>query len=430
MKKAKSIGFYLAVMLLVVLLCTLMLLGAMLIPQDMVKDNLIRSGELMSEQGIYPRVVDSENASQLDNFTENIIIMQCSTLNAQKPASVFLNTLYITQDIDPSKNISDSFSKSILEYLKDGSDDMIEGYYVRYWGGFRAPLRLLLTVSDWQEIRRLTLFLMFTLMALVTCSICKNLNQRYAMAFAISVILLKPYIIGQVVDFVWCYYLAFVGMLLVPWMVKHQEYVPVFFMVIGMLTQYFDFYTAPLTTYGFPMIYLLLFSIKQGKSEKELIKQIFSLAGMWVLGYVGMWLAKLTLTSLFTEVNALADGISAFLDRVGIVRIEGGYDTGYSVVNAFKMIFFTIMGGKKGFAVYCLIGLSTVLAVLMNWKRKKTDLPGKIKKNRVMLVMVLFPLVWFIATAGPVIVHHWFQYRIIATAYFAAFAFAASCMEE
>ena len=49
--------------------------------------------------------------------------------------------------------------------------------------------------------------------------------------------------------------LNLLNMLLIPWLHRHGKWEGLFFMEVGMLTMYFDFYTVPLVTLGFPLLY-------------------------------------------------------------------------------------------------------------------------------------------------------------------------------
>ena len=88
-----------------------------------------------------------------------------------------------------------------------------------------------------------------------------------------------------------------------------------------MLTMYFDFYTSPTVVFGYPLVFMLIMDIKNG--EKIKCCRIIRNAVVWLIGYVMMWLAKLTLTTIFTGYNGLQNGLKAFSQRVGIITLNG-----------------------------------------------------------------------------------------------------------
>ena len=106
-------------------------------------------------------------------------------------------------------------------------------------------------------------------------------------------------------------------------------------MEVGMITMYFDFYTVPLITFGLPMIYLCLMFLEREKPIR--IKWVLKRFAAWMAGYGLMWIAKLTLTSALTPVNALVQGFGAFAERVGIQK-EESLTNYYSVETASKAV--------------------------------------------------------------------------------------------
>ena len=74
------------------------------------------------------------------------------------------------------------------------------------------------------------------------------------------------------------------------------------FMILGMTTMFFDFYTAPLITLGLPLLGWLIcdnYSAHPAPVKKQALWSLKALA-VWFGSYVSMWLTKLVLTEVFT----------------------------------------------------------------------------------------------------------------------------------
>jgi hypothetical protein len=88
-------------------------------------------------------------------------------------------------------------------------------FYSRYWMGFRATLRFLLSFVNYYQLKRYLSFAFFALYAALISSISRRTTATIGFLFAISIILVRPYIIGASLQFSSCFFIAFLGMLLV-----------------------------------------------------------------------------------------------------------------------------------------------------------------------------------------------------------------------
>lgn len=73
---------------------------------------------------------------------------------------------------------------------------------------------------------------------------------------------------------------------------KINNYCLLFF-VVGSITNFLDFFTTPILTYGFPlMVYFVLDSYKEEKTVKEILNLILRSGFTWTTGYILTWIAK------------------------------------------------------------------------------------------------------------------------------------------
>ena len=132
-----------------------------------------------------------------------------------------------------------------------------------------------------------------------------------------------------------------------------------------------------------------------------------------------MWIGKLSLTTIFTELNALDDGFGAAVDRIfnstGNVGGSILYRTGLVIWRVFIRVF-----DKPVYILAAAIGTFAVWLFLFILRKKtKKDL----ESSAVYLAVACLPLVWFIAVSGPTIQASWFQYRGIGVFLFGVLLF-------
>lgn len=392
------------------------LLAACFAPQNKINENLLESAYGISIEGQYPVIGDRKINSLLDNATDTAILRATAGMNRDYLGSVLTNPLY-SYNVELKEG--EDYAVKCLELYSSGMRHDGEFLYVRYWMGFRAILRWLFVFFDYYQVKRYAGFLFFVLFALVLCDIAKRVDSKTAFAFAVSVILVRPQVIVNSLQFLPCFLIAFFAMLAVPLLEDKPQWDGVFFLEIGILTMYFDFYTTPLVAVGLPLVYLAVLRARQGKPST--LRWMLRCVLIWLAGYALMWLAKLTLTSLLTSVDGLKDGFAAFSRRMGIVKSEG-YEQYYSLSLAFENLRSVIFSDPEGKAVYLLGAGLTALSICVCALRQKLRLPVFAKYLNLLLLAVL-PFIWFCCTAQPIAIHYWYQYRSIALTHWAVGAY-------
>ena len=400
-----------AFLLSVVLAVGLLLLGACL-PQAPIDNHVRASAEIMVQEGDYPVMADKSFASILDYVTDALILMESKSTSIADPETIFTNPQF------QYPHEEDSTVLDLYQYSVD-PDPAPTKYYVQYWMGFRPVMRLLLCFFDYYQILRYTAVAFFVLLAAVMCSVTNRAGTRTAFLFALSIIFIRPHVAAVSLQFSCCFFLAFLAMLLVPRIHCNPGWESLFFLELGILTQYFDFYTTPILTFALPMTYLYILHYQSG--EKCSCLHVLKEFGIWFAAYVLMWLAKLTLTSLFTPVNALAQGFASFSGRIGIQKVSG-MESYYNPIAALRSVFVSLYSDPAGKLVLFAAVSVTFILLLVRFLRDKHQMIELLNHWQLLLIAAL-PVVWFIVAAQPTANHHWFQYRGIAASFWAGFVY-------
>lgn len=399
---------YLGAFALTVLLALILLIGCALLPQELICEHLADSVGTVERDTRDQYIFDRSAASKADVGTDVLMLQASISTNNRYLGAVLTNPIYTYSDLPDWEDLHEVIARQAYDIPHDGV-----WLYARYWMGFRVILRLALTLFNYAQIKRYLAVIFFNLFALVMTSVAKHSNLRNGFLFALSVILVRPHVIASSMQFTCCFLIAFAAMLLIPWLYRHPRYEGLFFMEVGMVTMYFDFYTVPLITFGFPMLYLCLLRLEGG--ERISVRAVLKRFAAWAAGYGLMWIAKLTLTSLLTSVNGLAQGLSSFAVRVGIKK-EAHLEKYNSVKAALDALGEAIFSDQTGKIVYLLMLALVVIVVLVQIGKKHVAL-AHMRRGLPLMFLAAMPFIWFLVTIQPVAIHAYFQYRSIVLTY-------------
>lgn len=396
MSTAKKICRYIITFAAVSVLCVALLVAAAYIPQERVYGNISRSVDKFKYEGTYPRLYEGSDSAMLDNFTDSVILMETMSMNSEDMTTVFSNPMFLYKS-DPLE--------SLVNYCEN-PDISPDGYYVRYWMGFRATLRLLFSVFTYAQLRKLNLVMLALLAGAAAAGVARNVNVPSAAALLISLLLVRPMIIARNFQYVSCFAVALSAMIFVPLLKNRREWVGIYFMVVGMLTQYFDFYTVPALTACMPLLYYQAMITASG--EKNSMKDVFKAAFGWMLGYVGIWVVKLLLSSLFTETNGVANGLGEFMYWMSMPA--DGQKNKYFM--AFNNVWHTLCPNTR--TGLLLLGLFSAIIIYAVIKTRRGELNTAMIAQAPVFAAIAIPLIWFAVAATPTMHHAFFQYRSVA----------------
>lgn len=394
-----------------VILALALLVVSAFFPQTLITRHVLDSWEAVSLDNRHPTVADYSPASRLDTGTDAMMLRASMSTRDDYLGSVLTNPIYTYGE---NGNDWDSIPDTVAQQAM-GMPHSGVFYYSRYWMGFRVLLRFALTFLTYGQIKRYLAFAFLTLFVYTMIQIGKHGGSRLGFLFALSVILVRPHVMATSMQYTCCFFIAFFAMLMIPWLRRNAQFETIFFMEVGMITMYLDFYTVPLITFGFPMVYLCVLQGKNGEklSVLRVLKSLFA----WVAGYALMWIAKLTLTTVLTSVNSLYEGFSSFTARVGLEK-RADLEEYYSLQKLWDALKDAIFADDIGRLVYVMGFMAILVFVLI--RVRKNRVPGKCLRNGLpALFVAVMPVIWFLLTVQPTAIHAYFQYRTIALTYWA-----------
>lgn len=392
-----GIGKYFCVYFAIVVIAICLLIIGSIFPQKLIDQNIQESIDIFQSEGPYPLIGDKEESSKLDNFTDSLILMESATMSITALHSIFSNPLYF--DSNPATEFHN--------FIERKETEPPTGYYVRYWMGFRTPVRLMLTFLNYSQIRSLLAWIILGLLIILSFYITYYTDIRSGILFAVSIIFIKPQVLCNSLQFSCCFIIAMLAMLFVPYIMqrgKEKE----FFFILGMITMYYDFYTSPLVVLGYPLIFMLLIKTDENPHIKLSLTLIFG----WGIGYGIMWLTKLLCATIFTDINGFFNGFTSFATRVGLIK-RADLMAYYGVNKAFTALKEVIVPSViSKVLVSFILSCITILLTICIVKNKQSY------KQGMRYITLLFPsivmIVWYMIGAQPTTIHAYFQYRNLA----------------
>lgn len=296
--------------------------------------------------------------------------------------------------------------------------------YPRYWHGYIAIIRPLFYFINYLDFRVLNCFIQLLLVFGLAFTIWKHTSdKRYVLAFFTSYALLMPLALPFSMQYSWVFYIAFGGSLLAMQknksMLEKSRYL-YFFLIMGMLTSFFDLLTYPLAAWGFPLIWWIV-SCGNAMDGKERMKKII-LSGLgWIAGYGGFWFLKWVIATPILGYNVITHAISEVFYRVGEVD---EYAKGLLQAYDRWEVFYTNWRHYE-YTVYGVILVAWILWAVYHSFREGWRV--QCKSGALFLIMGS-SVVWYFVLSNHTTIHHFFTYRIFGVSILALLVYLLECI--
>ncbi len=288
--------------------------------------------------------------------------------------------------------------------------------YTRYWHGYVSVLRPLMYFFDFGDIRMINIIGQTALVMFMALSIAQKKGKPYAIMVFTSYMLLMPTALSASLQFTWVFYIAMSASLFV---IKKQHCLETrfryvyFFVVLGMLTSYFDLLTYPLVTWGFPIIWWIVLSEEDSDKLNYLKKVVITGIG-WIFGYGFMWLGKGVLGSIVLKQNILEEALNQSLYRLGT-----GEKSSFELIDRFEAIY--VNWKHYSYKIYFII-----LTLWLLWVIARSCVAGWKVNNKIPAYTLagFSSIVWYFVLAEHTAEHHTFTHRIFSVSILAFMAIA------
>ena len=377
-----------------------------LIPTGPMYENSQVSRDIISEIDT-TYLIHEMKSTQRDNYTDSIMV---STAICPKEASVLEKAIY---------NYHVSYFRGYLEqenlerYL-EGEEGYDYNTYSHYWNGYLVFLKPLLFLFEYNDVLMLNYIVQMLLLIWVIMGMVKSGKDFLILPYIIMIVSIgAPMTTGISIQLSDVFYVSMIGSGIIirnsSRLKERQVYY--LFLIMGMMTSYFDFLTYPLFSMGIPLIVYIACSERK-ETIQYLTGTIMNSIG-WSVGYVGMWIGKGLLGSLlFPDSGALQTGIQHFLFRTSNdanAETVGTFDV--LMRNVFTYINWPVLTVLVALVIYYFIKI---------YKNINLD-RDILKKVASYTVVFLYPLIWYAIMKNHSYLHAFMAYRILGISLFAGF---------
>lgn len=374
------ISIFLGVVLLTISYC---------LPNTPIRNNVISSAETIQSEGLYPSIF-SWCTSYLDNYTDSLMLNTAAYNGTLPPVveAMKAHRYYYSYQMPDTELIN--------YYIKGLQYDYVDSY-TRYWHGYQAVLKPLLTFTDLNGIRIINSIFHLSLVITLIVLLRKKSLKHLIAPFLISYLLIMPVAIAMSIQYSQCFFVLMVSSIMTVTCIGREEYDDIFLLIIlisGIVTSYLDLLTYPLVTFGVPFLFYI--SEKRFCSCKDFLLSFIKCGIFWCVGYALMWVGKWVVGTIITNENLFTLAIHQAQSWTKSSDIAYML---YNNIRDFAYTPFMILA-----VIYCFINLVKIA-------KSKTII--KVSDVIPFIIISLLPLLWYLAIPSHSSVHHFYTNKIL-----------------
>ena len=373
------------------------------LPLDTVRDPE-GTAAIFREEGNRPAAIPGYPGTTGDGYTDALMITEA--LYDDPTVSPLQQAVYVNR-----RAHSESASADLVRLL-EGGEMQWTIKYTRYWHGFLVFLRPLLMLFSYADLRMLMCTAQMLMIGAMLVLMTKKNHTELLAPFFAACLTLSPMGTTLSLQYFSAYAIMMLGMLGV---LLYDERLSrgagyfYYFLLLGMLTCYFDFLTYPLVTVCMPLILVLYLH----RDDKDLLCFAIAAGIAWCVGYLGFWAMKWVVGSLLVGEDLVYNAYHHASYQMSTADTTGG--------NRFEAIARNLAAVcRPGYAVLYLSCAACCLRGRHDWR---TLLHGG---RWVIAAAALVPFVWWPLAASHSIVHSIFTHRLLAITVFALLTFIVS----
>lgn len=378
----------------------LLLVAVYALPTAPMKRNVRESYELFRSEGAYRQLIKDWRSSQLDNFTDALILLNAESENQK---SVWLEALDVKRQTAGSQSpVEDLVSIHSGENL-----NYTTASYARYWHGYLTYVKPLLMVFNYQQIRFVLMFIQIGLLFTVLYMMAIRNKVHYFLPLFLTYFFLNPLATALSLQFTPVYVLTmieFIVILLFEDKYRQSKQLWFYhFFIVGCLTVYFDFLTYPIVTLGLPIIFLLSLYTDD---LKDGMRGLFGSGISWGIGYSAMWSSKWIIATAVTGQNVFAQAS----DGIGMRMSFAKGDKVFGLLDVLRRNI-----DPNAFALQIILLLFFIF-IIISFARKTFRADTRYIP---IAGAALLPLVWYAALPNHSYIHSFMTYRDLSIFVFA-----------
>ena len=369
------------------------------IPTSWIQENVEKSIEVLEGEGEYPMYFFYRHSAIIDIHTDKLMY-----------ESLIQNR----------------------DYYNPIQAAMSINQYPRYWHGYQVLLRPLTVVFQVQELRYLGMLTFHLLFFWSAWLMAKKTKPLYAMFYVLTVASGYVVFLPVCFQFLTTFLVLFVSLIVLLRRYDKNKPLPavkwmLYFFVVGMVENFFDFLTYPILTLGIPLVLLLWLRVRDEQADfRGNFWFMFKASLSWFFGYALTWISKWLLSAAIL-------GVRYFWRTMSVVqyRLEGSEEEPLDRIGTIQRNLKAWLNVQDGgviswskIALLILI-VAVVLIIwrkLKDWKAVGAYLP--------ILFVAAYPYIWYLVMSNHSQIHYWYTYRAQLVALFAGLVFLAAILRE
>lgn len=353
--------------------------------------------------------------NNIDYYTESSYLNKILIQNKNHELSWLHNPFYI--------NSSGNFGLLSLQqtYYDFNGDNIV--LRNPYWFGMSDWLNLLMVVTDYMTL--INIFISISLILIILLLIIIQLKYkdfRITVTFFVAFFIIDVYssLIIFHTGMVWFIAILSSIILLLSNNKTHSQYF-IFFLTVGSLTAYFDWFSTPALTLIFPALFMIYNHKVESKkvSKLNLKNSIIS----WLFGYSSTLILHWITVSLFTDSNVLKEGFMRLINNLGV----GNYSN-LTLLNNFANLIKTIVHNfyylvpfrflepeiiRNNYTLFIVLSIF-MFGLVFLFFYLILIINKNLLRNQIELIIVsLSPILWLLLFSQHSRIHAFFTFRIL-----------------
>lgn len=395
----------------------LVLAGSALLPAARVNANIGADARALAAEDPAHRWLG--NTQSRDDFTDELVL-NLAMIDPGRPVTSTLGSeFYQSPDRDELNP-----ARSLVERVEGG--EAPNNSYRHYWFGTTALVRLWALVTTYMTWRLGNAALLGALLLVALVTAWRRAGAWLAITLGVVALLADPVLVSGALQFSPVAYVALSGVVAALWLAPGRptaRFDLELFVALGVATAYFDLLTAPLLTWGIPLVALAACELARNRSVSLALIVRSGLA--WALGWVGMWAARLAITEVFIAPGAFAEIANTVAFRAGGATATGGAPVAlaerWAVVlnNVYHLIPEAMWPADPQVLAASLVPAAIIGALLLVWALAAWRVgvsKGAPRRTWPLALVVLAPVGWYVLATEHSFTHAFFTYRALLVA--------------
>ena len=404
-----------AVFAVVLFLLWLLLFLSALIPNDMIRDNMVRSADTYKEHSTYEFADGSSFNSISDYYADALWLNIAWNIGEGNSLKSVIQTDYYD---------GEGLGENAGLYLTITENKAPNTDYTRYWHGTAMFIRFGHLITDVEGIKLIGFVAFLLLVGLSLFILARKKHRDLAIMLALSLAAVQIWNIRLSMEYQPSFILAFV---LIPLFLilerRDDKCLTVLSVISGTAVAFFDFLTTETVTILLPLALVVAVRAKENRlgSLKENLLLLLKCGICWVASYGGAFIVKWLIASIVTGENSFSLALnSAEMHTLGATTVnfdpQGLPNTW---IDGLMSSLSAMLGSEQRvdytrIAAVLLAGFLIIFSVWYLLRRKKSN-------NAALPLMILGGLVLarLILLNNHTYMHCFFTYRALVSSVFA-----------